>query len=123
VVVFVRYLFTEKRFGWDSWDNGVFLAGYGAMQVVSQGLLLPRLIPRRLSEHSVVSLGFWTNCVVFALYGLVRSSSSWVLFAVLPASMLGTLPEPVLRHVLTQLAGPQDQGALQGFVAALSTLG
>ena len=119
----IWYLFTEKRFHWDSWDNGVFLAGYGLMSVVSQGVVLPRLIPGLLSEHSVVSLGFWTNSAIFALYGLVRERNSWVLFTVLPACLLGTLSEPVLRHVLTQLAGPADQGALQGFVASLSTLG
>ena len=119
----IWYIFTAKRFEWGSVENGVFLAGYGVAAVISQGFLLPRLTPAILSEHGVVILGFSANALVFASYGALTKEKSWAAFALLPLCMLGAMTEPVMRHVFTQLVGGQGQGALQGMLASLSTIG
>jgi DHA1 family tetracycline resistance protein-like MFS transporter len=117
----IWYFYTEMKYGWGYGTNSLFLACYGAASVAAQGVLLPTLTPRVLTEFATVNLGFFANSLVFALYGLLSSSRGSLLFAVLPLSMVGSLSEPVLRHVFSQLVSPQEQGALQGALAALGT--
>jgi DHA1 family tetracycline resistance protein-like MFS transporter len=118
----IWYVFAKRRFGWSSFDSGQFLAGFGLAAVLSQGFLLPWLVPQRLSERALVALSFGTNAALFCCYGAVGREQSGLLFALLPLCMMGTLSEPVLRHVFPLLASPEDQGALQGALAALSAL-
>jgi MFS transporter, DHA1 family, tetracycline resistance protein len=118
----IWYFYTEKKYGWSYGTNSLFLAGYGAASVISQGVLLPLLTPRMLSEFATVALGFLANSAVFFLYGALSARSGSLNFALLPLCMLGSLSEPVLRHVLSQVAPAGEQGALQGLLAALSTL-
>ena len=113
----IWYLFAERRFGWDSWQNGLFLAGYGLATVLGQGFLLPALNSRLLSEQSVVIVALCTNAGLFLVYGALRAAQAHWLYSLLPACTLGTLSEPVLRHVFTQVVPEGDQGALQGGAA------
>ena len=119
----IWYVYAKVRYGWGSLENGVFLAGYGIMTVLAQGIILPRLTPAVLSEQAVVFVGFLSNSVVFALYGLLNRSDNLIVFALLPLCLCGALSDPVLRHVFTQLASMEEQGALQGAISALTTLG
>jgi DHA1 family tetracycline resistance protein-like MFS transporter len=119
----IWYVYAQARFGWGGLKNGAFLAGYGAMAVLAQGVLLPRLTPTHLSEQSVVFVGFMSNSALFAMFGTLDQRNNGVVFALLPICLFGALSEPVLRHVFTQLVPPEDQGALQGAIASLSTIG
>ena len=119
----IWYVYAQARFGWDLLENGVFLAGFGAMAVLAQGLLLPTLTPNVLSEQQVVFIGFSSNSALFAMYGVLDQSNSRMVFALLPICLFGALSEPVLRHVFTQLVPPGDQGALQGALSSLATIG
>jgi DHA1 family tetracycline resistance protein-like MFS transporter len=118
----IWYLYSERRYGWSSSKNGFFLAEYGLASVLAQGVLLPRLTPRFMTEGAVVAGSFLTNVALFAAYGALRSRDSSLLFAILPLSLMGTLSEPVLRQVFSQLVASEDQGAMQGALSSLSTL-
>jgi hypothetical protein len=80
------------------------------------------LTPSLLSEFSTVALGYFANAAVFLLYGALTARSGVLLFALLPLCMVGSLSEPVLRHVFSQLVPASEQGVLQGALAALGTL-
>ena len=118
----IWYVFAESQFGWNSFDSGLFLAGFGSAAVISQGFLLPWLVPQRLSERALLVLSFSANAALFCSYGVVSREHSKLLFMLLPLCMVGTLNDPLLRHIFSLLVASEDQGALQGVLAALSAV-
>lgn len=118
----IWYVFAGSQFGWNSFDSGLFLAGFGSVAVISQGFLLPWLVPQQLSERALLVLSFSANAALFCSYGIVNREHSRLLFALLPLCMVGTLNDPLLRHIFSLLVASEDQGALQGVLAALSAV-
>lgn len=78
---------------------------------VAQGALLRRLVPQHFTSAQVCIAGYFTNALVFALYGLCRKG--WALFSVLPLCGIASLSDPVLRSTMTSHVSPEEQGLFQ----------
>ena len=112
-------LYTAYRFAWTALDNGVALALYGTAAALIQAWLLRILLPR-LGERRALLLGLSSNVLGFVLYGL--ATHGWMMYAIIVASSLGFLVQPVAQGIMSKQVGPDEQGALQGALASLTSL-
>jgi MFS transporter, DHA1 family, tetracycline resistance protein len=112
-------LYTTYRFGWNSWEQGISLAFFGAVTAVFQAALLPALLPR-LSEHRLLVIGLISSVVGYALYGLVPAG--WLLYVVIAATGLSFLVQPAAQGLISNAVPPDEQGAIQGALTSLLSL-
>ncbi|MBB6096948.1 DHA1 family tetracycline resistance protein-like MFS transporter [Deinobacterium chartae] len=112
-------LFTGYRFGWDALQNGFSLMLVGVMAVVVQGGLVGLLIPR-LGERRAIVLGLIISAAAFVMYGL--ATQGWMMYAVLLLGGLGGIAGPAAQGLIAGEVSAQEQGAVQGAIASLSSL-
>jgi DHA1 family tetracycline resistance protein-like MFS transporter len=110
-------LFSNTRFGWDVFTNGMFFAFVGLCAVVTQGFLIGRLQPV-LGEPALVVGGLALMAASLALTGLV--SVGWALFPLVGLMALGTgLAIPSITSLVSQGAGEGQQGVVMGGMQAV----
>src|SRR5215207_9960176 len=112
-------LYTAYRFAWTVLDNGTALALYGTAAALMQAGLLGILLPR-LGERRALLIGLSSNVLGFVLYGL--ATHGWMMYAIIVASSLGFLVQPVAQGIMSKQVGPDEQGALQGALTSLTSL-
>ncbi|MCS7069432.1 MAG: MFS transporter [Meiothermus sp.] len=117
VAVWVPYV--AYRYGFGPAENGLTLAAFGLMTALGQGLVVPWLVPK-LGERRAIVLGLTVSTLSLVFYGL--ASAPWVLFAVLMVAPLGAVDEPALQALISRNARPDEQGAVQGALATISSL-
>jgi len=94
---------------------GVILFTVGVMDIVSQGFLTGRLLPR-LGERNLARLGLFTNAVGFVMIGLVAFVPSVVLIyvAVIVFTLGDGLFQPSIGGIIANAAPSGGQGKVQG---------
>ncbi|MBY4891480.1 TCR/Tet family MFS transporter [Rhodobacteraceae bacterium N5(2021)] len=109
----------QAAFGWTSRMVGLSLTVYGvAIAVVQAGLI--RLILPRLGLRRTVYWGLVLNSVCLICYGL--ASDAWMIWVLIPISAMGAVVAPAMQGVMSQAAGADQQGELQGVLASISSL-
>lgn len=109
----------QAAFGWTSRMVGISLTVYGLAMAVVQGGLI-RLILPRLGIVRTVYFGLILNTVCLVCYGL--ANEAWMIWALIPISALGAVVAPAMQSVMSQAAGADQQGELQGVLASISSL-
>ncbi len=113
-------LFTHKRFNLGPVENGYVLTMVGLIGAFTQALLTGRVV-NRLGERNVLLLGLGLN-----LSGLlIAALSPWIALFVLSAGVAtigGSLALPCLTSLLSQAAGTDEQGRVQGVAGSLESL-
>ncbi len=112
-------LSTIHRFGWTSIDNGIALAVYGVITAVVQAGLLRVLLPR-FGARRVIIAGLASYIVGFVIYGV--APAGWMMYAALVVSCLCFLTQPAIQGLISQQAGADSQGAIQGALTSLVSL-
>jgi MFS family permease len=113
-------LFSQARFGWDAFDNGLFFAFVGLCAVLTQGVLLGRLQPW-LGEKRLVAGGLALTALLLALLAL--TPAAWMLYPVVGLLALGTgLAIPAVTSLISQAAPTHAQGQVLGGTNALLSL-
>lgn len=109
---------------WNADGIGVVFLVLGVMDIVVQAGLVNYLLPR-LHEVKLAMLGLVIMVLGHGLYSLlVYLPSSLLLFTAIVLYGLGSgLIEPSLRGLLSQAAGPNEQGVVQGGAQSLQSLG
>jgi len=118
-------LFAERRFTWNGHPFGVKEVGYtfayvGFLGIILQGGLIGRLV-RRFGETRLVSWGFFTATVGFALIGFSYRLPSLLVASTLSSFGTGTL-RPALTSLITQRAGREEQGVVLGLTQSLMSV-
>ncbi|MCX6048158.1 MAG: MFS transporter [Chloroflexi bacterium] len=113
----------KDSLGWNADGIGVVFLILGVMDIVVQAGLVNLLLPR-LREVKVAMLGLLSLALGFGLYALlVYLPSPGLLFGAVILYGLGSgLIEPSLRGLLSQAAGPNEQGVVQGGGQSLQSL-
>lgn len=108
---------------WDPDHIGFVFLGIGIMDIAVQGGLVNWLLPR-LGDVKTTMAGMVWTVIGYALFALLPSLPSvWVLIAAVLFFGLGSgLIEPALRGLLSQAAGPKEQGIVQGGSQSLQSL-
>lgn len=111
------------KLSWTPEKIGLLLLMVGVIDIIMQGFLAERLIPR-FGEVALIIAGLVCEAVSFGLIGAV---------AIVPQSMLmlggivlfafgSGLLEPALNGLTSAAAGPREQGVVQGGNAALRSV-
>lgn len=113
------FFYTHTRFGWGPPETGRFLSAVGVSMIISQGVLA-RPAVAVLGERPLILTGYALKAAHLVLYGAARSSGA--MYGALGVATLGYAAGPAWKGVLARQAGPDEQGALQGGLAALATV-
>ncbi|GAB0491713.1 hypothetical protein MMPV_002968 [Pyropia vietnamensis] len=115
----ILFYYTNVRFGWGPPETGRFFSALGVSMIVSQGLLARPLVAL-LGERPFILTGFVLDAVHLVMYGLARKESS--MYVALAVATVGYASGPALKGLIARQVGPDEQGALQGGLAALATI-
>lgn len=112
-------LYTEFRFGWKPWQNGVALFVVGMTSALVQGVLMGRLL-QRFGEVRLIMMGLASSVCAYLLYGTI-TNSLW-LFPVIMANFLSFAVTPALQTLISRAAGANEQGLVQGSLNGINSI-
>ena len=112
-------LWGTLRFGWDERATGFSLAAFGVMALLVQTLGARLLLPK-LGERRALLLGLAIGVFEYIAYAL--ATQGWMVYVILLASGIGFLSGQATQGLLSRQVGEDEQGALQGALASLSSL-
>ena len=112
-------LYMHYRYGWDTRDVGILLAGVGISSLIVQGFLVKPAV-RWLKERRAMAVGLIFAAMGFAIYGLAISGT--IFWIGVPVMALWGLATPSLQTIMTRLVDATEQGRLQGALASLMGL-
>jgi len=115
----ILFFYTKVRFGWGPPEAGRFISAIGLSMIVSQGVLARPLVAL-LGERPLILMGFGLEAAHLLLYGLARDGSA--MYVSLAVATVGSASGPALKGLVARQVGPEEQGALQGGLAALATV-
>ena len=107
------------RFGWSPALIGVSLAVSGIFMAIVQGALVGRIVAW-LGERRTILFG--TTVAALALCGYGLASQTWMVFVLMVFGSAMFCITPALNALLSQRTPPQEQGAVQGLLAAVMGL-
>lgn len=116
-------VFVIDTLGWGAERIGLIFLLVGGMDMLVQGVLVGKLLPR-LGEVRLALLGFaGVLCGYLLISATALTPSPLVLLAgVALFAGSGGLVEPALGSLLSRAAGPQAQGAVQGGGQSIQSL-
>lgn len=109
----------REVFGWSTLVIGLSLSAYGILAALSQIFVMPRAIIW-LGERRLMLLGLMLAFVAFAGFSL--STAIWAVAILLPLSALTDLVPPTLTAMAANSVEEDQQGMVQGVIAALASL-
>ncbi len=112
-------LFTNYRFGWGPMLGGLVLAGVGLSQAVVEGLLLSHVIGR-FGERSTAIIGYVSGAVGYGLLALALAG--WTVGPAVVLIAVGGLATPSVRAMVSGRGQVDNQGEMQGVLAAVEGL-
>jgi DHA1 family tetracycline resistance protein-like MFS transporter len=108
--------YTMLRFQWDARMVGLSLAAAGVSMILVQGTLTRFAIPK-LGERRAATVGLAFGAAGYFCYAF--ATAGWVMFAGMAVFALSGLVYPSINGLMSQRAGADEQGALQGAVSSL----
>lgn len=113
-------LFLDHRFGWGVREASFSLAFVGMLFVIVQGALVGPVV-RRFGEWPVAIAGFALSAAAMAGYGLMAFPS--LVYPLIAVQVSGVaLASPALSSISSRKVPPNEQGLLQGTLAAVNSL-
>ncbi len=112
-------LYTEFRFDWKPWQNGIALFVVGMTSALVQGVLMSRLL-HRFGEMRLIMLGLTSSTLAYLCYGLI-TNSLW-LFPVIMANFLSFAVTPALQTLISRAATAGEQGLVQGSLNGINSI-
>ena len=107
--------FTKEAFGWSPGMVGASLALFGVGIAIVQGGLI-RIALRRFGGRGTIIYGIAFNFSAFVMLTLI--TNGWVALAFIPLTALGAVVTPALQGLMSQRAGDDQQGELQGVISS-----
>ncbi len=116
-------VFLIGQFGWTAGQLGLTSLMVGVMDMLVQGVLVARLLPR-LGEVKLAIVGLIGVLAGYLLIGAVAivPSLALLLLGIAFFAGCGGLVEPALGSLLSRAAGSRAQGAVQGGSQAIQSL-
>ena len=112
-------LYTDYRFGWSVQQIGAYLTVVGVAGMVVQALLIRRFVVR-FGERAAMMFGFVCYTIAFVIYASAPIGRIFVLAA--PFFALGSFVTPSVFAQVTRCVASDEQGRLQGSLAAVASL-
>jgi DHA1 family tetracycline resistance protein-like MFS transporter len=115
--VFVLYV--GYRYHWHPWEVGAVLAVVGALDVVTQGVLVGPIV-KRIGEWRTMIIGLVGGALGIACMGLAPTTMLFML-ALIPDALWG-LATPTLQSLMTRRVSESQQGQLQGATMCVTSI-
>ena len=112
-------IYTGYRFGWSPGQVGASFALVGVCSAVVQAVLVRRLLPV-LGETRAVVVGFSLTIAAYVAYGL--ATAGWVVYVIIVLASFAGIAGPALQSYLSRHVPPNEQGAVQGAFAGLTSV-
>ncbi|MBB5684588.1 TCR/Tet family MFS transporter [Sphingobium boeckii] len=107
----VFVLYAGYRYGWSPLEVGVLLAGVGALDMITQGVLVGP-ITQRLGDRRTMVFGLFGGAIGLTSMGL--APSGWLFAAAMLPNALWGLAMPTIQSLMTRHVSESEQGQLQG---------
>jgi DHA1 family tetracycline resistance protein-like MFS transporter len=111
--------FTKEAFGWSPGMVGASLALFGIGIAIVQGGLI-RIALKHLGERGTIIYGLCFNLSAFVILTMI--SNGWVALMFIPLTAFGAVVTPALQGLMSQRAGDDQQGELQGVIASAKSI-
>ena len=106
-------------FHWNGLWIGLSLGTFGVCQTLTQAIL-PGPATKLLGERGAVITGIVCSCV--ALIAMAFADHGWMVFAAMPLFALAGIGIPAFQALATRQVDTENQGQLQGVLAATVSL-
>jgi DHA1 family tetracycline resistance protein-like MFS transporter len=108
-----------QRFNWSAMTIGLATALTGAVLMLGQSFVLGRLV-KNVGERKAVVVGAVATILEFV--GCAFANASWMIFALSMLDLVCFMTVPVLIALVSARTHSDEQGYVQGVIAALSGL-
>ncbi|KAJ3230111.1 hypothetical protein HDU81_004763 [Chytriomyces hyalinus] len=126
---FVFFFYPAQKFGWDSYDAGLFSLASSVCRLLYLSLLLPFLL-RKLTEGktelsktrielTLIRLGIFAYSMGLVSFGLASSGQAF--FYVVAFYAFGVIATPLTRGLLSRAVPSSSQGSLFAALEVLQT--
>lgn len=112
-------LYTQYKFGWNSWQIGLSLTIVGLAFGLGQGVTT-RLITPKLGEYKSVIYGTFLLTISFILYAI--STRPWMIYATISLLLITSIVIPSLQSMIAKDVLEHEQGELQGTLVSLTSI-
>jgi len=112
--------FGIARFDWSNGMIGLSLAVVGVITAISQAFLTGRVV-RRYGEHKAATIGMVGGIATFLAYAF--ATESWMAFVIMIGFIPQSLAGPAMTAILSNRAGADAQGEVQGMAAMAQGIG
>ena len=113
-------LYTNRLFRWDARHNGYFFAFIGVVSVLSQGVVLRRLV-HKISERTIVRIALFSLTIGFTIFTFGKTQLLFFLGGLFLASSFGILNASIQAEI-SHFSNPEEQGIVMGVVQGWSAL-
>ncbi len=110
----------REVFAWDGFTIGITLSAYGVLIAIVQAGILPQLT-KRLGDYPTLMLAIAAS--VTSLIGFGFAGAVWAVVIFLPIAALSDMAPPLMTAFAANLVGEDQQGLVQGVIAALASVG
>lgn len=111
--------YTMEKFEWDEQTVGYSLGVVGVMLALVQGGLIRVVIPK-VGQTKALYAGLVMYIIGFVLFAY--ASKSWMMFVFIIPYCLGGISGPALQGILANKVQANEQGELQGIMAAMMSI-
>jgi len=111
--------YTMLKFGWGPGQIAWSLVAIGVLMAIAFAVL-PKLLVPRLGEANTVYVGIGFSAIAYAGYAF--APSGWIFYACMIPFTLGSVGGPTLNAILSHQVPADEQGALQGATASVTSL-
>jgi len=115
----VWVLYMGYRYHWSTLQVGLSLTYIGVTTSIVQGALVKRIIAFT-GERKGLVLGLSISAIVMIGYG--TATQGWMIYGLVILGSLGGITGPAAQALLTKHVPANEQGALQGSLAGLTSL-
>lgn len=111
--------FAKIRFDWSEAAIGASLTFVGVLMAFTQGYLTGKIVPR-IGEHRAVIIGLVSGAASMLM--LAFATHAWFAYVAMAVGALQGLAYPSMNAIMSKQVPPEQQGELQGGVAAMASL-
>ena len=112
----VFVLYADYRYGWNTRDVGLTLAGLGICTSIVQGGLVKSFVAK-FGERRSVLVGLTAGATAMTIFGLASTGIGFV--AAIPVSAMMGFFGPAAQGLMTHYVSHDEQGQLQGATSSI----
>jgi DHA1 family tetracycline resistance protein-like MFS transporter len=112
-------LYSQLKFGWNTFQVGLSLTCVGIASAVVQGALAGKIIPK-LGERRALTVGIVIYVFGYFLFG--AAPAGWMMYPILVVFAFSGIAMPALQSIVAGRVPPNEQGELQGSLVSLGSV-